>query len=145
MRFTSFDRLPNLTCTLAFVGWCILLHRSSILHLSLHNFASCSSVLSALFGVCLLPVCPFGIAKLTRTRDRHLLEYCQRTIGQRYRGTRRLLDERPILYRFCFVSHLYFYSTSFHHSIYALQRKGYDAVVSFSAHTNSWRSQRDEY
>jgi hypothetical protein len=86
--------MPNLTCTLTFVGRCTLLRRSSILHLSLHNFASYSSVLSTLFGV--RHLCPFEIAKPTRDRDRHLFKYRQRKIGQRYQGTRSLLDEKTI-------------------------------------------------
>jgi hypothetical protein len=131
VRFTSFDRLCNLTYFLTFVGRCILLRRSSILHLSHRNFASCSSVLSALFGVSLLY--PFGIAKPTRNRDRHLFEYCQRTIGQRYRGTRWLLDEKQIFRRklirsrdrFCFVSPVHWESIGgyFRHSMYAPSRQ----------------------
>ena len=55
--FTSFLCPPKPTCTLTLVGRCIPPRRSSILHLCLRNFATCSSALSAFFGVRLL--CPF--------------------------------------------------------------------------------------
>jgi hypothetical protein len=61
----------------------------------------------------------------TRNHDRHLFEYCQRTIGQRYyRGTRRLVDESRSRDRFCFVGPVHWsIGGYFHRSMFAQQRK----------------------